>query len=120
MSTLPKASLECSDFEVNPRVQTIYEKQPAQTKSKLSAAELRDITSMPIRFGADLKFFEQITKAKRNDWSAVGYSIRVPKRFKRTLRDILRREGVHKESICPPLRETVRLFEYVVDESLKK
>lgn len=115
-----KRVCECSDFEVNPRVQTIYEKQPAQTKSKLSAAELRDITSMPIRFGADLKFFEQITKAKRNDWSAVGYSIRVPKRFKRTLRDILRREGVHKESIYPPLRETVRLFEYVVDESLKK
>ena len=115
-----KRVCECSDFEVNPRAQTIYEKQPVQTKSKLSAAELRDITSMPIRFGADLKFLEQIAKAKRNDWSAVGYSIRVPKRFKRTLRDILRQEGIHNDSIYPPLRETVRLFEHVVDESLKK
>jgi blue (type 1) copper domain protein len=115
-----KRVCECSDFEVNPRAQTIYEKQPAQTKSKLSAAELRDITSMPIRFGADLKFLEQITKAKRNDWSAVGYSIRVPKRFKRTLRDILRQEDVHTDTIYPPLRETVRLFEHVVDESLKQ
>lgn len=115
-----KRVCECSDFKVHPRAQTIYEKQPAQTKSKLFASELRDITSMPIRFGADLKFLEQIAKAKRNDWSAVGYSIRVPKRFKRTLRDILRRKGVHNDSIYPPLRETVRLFEHVVDESLKK
>lgn len=115
-----KRVCECSDFEVHPRAQTIYEKQPAQTKSKLLAAELRDITSMPIRFGSDLKFLEQIGKAKRNYWSAVGYSIRVPKRFKRTLRNILRQEGVHTDSIYPPLRETVRLFEHVVDESLKQ
>lgn len=67
-----------------------------------------------------MKFLEQITKAKRNDWSAVGYSIRVPKRFKRTLRDILRQEDVHTDTIYPPLRETVRLFEHVVDESLKQ
>ena len=115
-----KRVCECSDFEVHPRVQTIYDKQPAQTKSKLLAAELRDITSMPIRFGADLKFLEQLAKAKRNCWSAVGYSIRVPKRFKRTLRNILHQEGVHTDSIYPPLRETVLLFEHVVDVSLKK
>lgn len=115
-----KRVCECSDFEVHPRAETIDDKQPTQTTSPLSAAELRDITSMPIRFGADLKFLEQITKAKRNLWSAVGYSIRVPKRFKRTLRDILRQEGVHTDTIYPPLRETVRLFEHVVDESLKK
>lgn len=115
-----KRVCECSDFEVQPRAQTIYDKQPTQTTSPLSAAELRDITSLPIRFGADLKFLEQIAKAKRNSWSAVGYSIRVPKRFKRTLRDILRQEGVHTDTIYPPLRETVRLFEHVVDESLKQ
>ena len=115
-----KRVCECSDFEVYPRVKTIYDKQPAHTKSKLLAAELRDITSLPIRFGADLKFLEQIAKAKRNRWAAVGYSIRIPKQFKRTLRDILRQKGVHTDSIYPPLRETVRLFEHVVDESLKQ
>ena len=115
-----KRVCECSDFEVHPRAQTIYDKQPTQTTSPLSAAELRDITSLPIRFGGDLKFLEQIAKAKRNRWSAVGYSIRVPKRFKRTLRDILRQESVHTDTIYPPLRETVRLFEHVVDESLKQ
>ena len=40
--------------------------------------------------------------------------------YKRTLRDILRMEGVHTDSIYPPLRETVRLFEHVVDESFKQ
>ena len=29
-------------------------------------------------------------------------------------------KGVHTDSIYPPLRETVRLFEHVVDESLKQ
>nr|WP_314273763.1 FRG domain-containing protein [Schaalia odontolytica] len=108
------------DSETYPRAQTIYDEKYAQTKPNLPAAARRDVTSMPIRFGRDLKFFKQIATAKRNDWSAVGYSIRVPKRFKRTLRDILRRKDVHKDSIYPPLRETVRLFEHVVDESFKE
>ena len=74
---------------------------------------------MAIRFGADIKFFDKVANAKCNDWSAVGYSIRIPKEYKRTLRNILRMEDVHTDSIYPPLRETVRLFEHVVDESLK-
>lgn len=115
-----KRVCECSDFEVHPRAQTIYDEKPTLPKSHLSASELRDVTSLPIRFGGDLKFLNQIADAKRNNWSAVGYSIRIPQRFKRTLRDILGREGVDKDSIYPPLRETVRLFEHVVDESLKK
>lgn len=106
--------------EAYPRAQTIYEKQPAQTKSYLSASELRDVTSMVIRFGTELQFLDQIGEAESEDWPAVGYSIRIPGRFKRTLRNILRQEGVHTDSIYPPLRETVLLFEHVVDVSLKK
>ena len=75
---------------------------------------------MTILLDANLLSLDQIGEVKRNDWSAVGYSTRVPTRFKRTLRDILRRKGVHNDSIYPPLRETVRLFEHVVDESLKR
>ena len=106
--------------EAYPRAQTIYDEKPAQTKSYLSASELHDVTSMVIRFGTEFQFLTQIGEAEREDWPAVGYSIRIPGRFKRTLREILRLEGVHNDSIYPPLRETVRLFEHVVDESFKQ
>ena len=106
--------------EAYPRAQTIYDEKPAQTKSYLSASELHDVTSMVIRFGTEFQFLTQIGEAEREDWPAVGYSIRIPGRFKRTLREILGQEGVHKDSIYPPLRETVRLFEHVVDESFKQ
>lgn len=106
--------------EAHPRAQTIYDEKRAQTTSHLSASELRDVTSMVIRFGTELQFLAQIGEAESEVWPAVGYSIRIPGRFKRTLRDILRQEGIHEDSMYPPLRETVRLFEHVVDESLKK
>ena len=83
-----------------------------------NAQELRNVTSLTIRFGADVKDFNKVANAKCNAWSAFGCSIRIPKEYKRTLRDILRQADVHKDSIYPPLRETVRLFEHVVDESL--
>lgn len=106
--------------EAHPRAQTIYDEKPAQIKSYLSASELHDVTSMVIRFGTELQFLDQIGEAESEDWPAVGYSIRIPGRFKRTLRNILRQEGVHTDSIYPPLRDTVRLFEHVVDESFKQ
>lgn len=112
-----KKRCECSDSTVHPRSDTERE---TPIDSHLTVQELRNITSMAIRFGADIKFFDKVADAKCNDWPAVGYSIRIPKEYKRTLRDILRMEGVHTDSIYPPLRETVRLFEHVVDESFKQ
>lgn len=112
-----KKRCECSDSTVHPRSDT---KRGTPIDSHLTVQELRNITSMAIRFGADIKFFDKVASAKYNDWSAVGYSIRIPKEYKRTLRNILRMEDVHTDSIYPPLRETVRLFEHVVDESLKQ
>ena len=112
-----KKRCECSDSTVHPRSDT---KRGTPIDSHLTVQELRNITSMAIRFGADIKFFDKVANAKCNDWSAVGYSIRIPKEYKRTLRNILRMEDVHTDSIYPPLRETVRLFEHVVDESLKQ
>ena len=106
----------CSRHTVLPRNDT---EQRTPIDSPLTVQELRNITSMAIRFGADRTFFDEVAEAKCNDWSAVGYSIRVRKEHKRTLREILREKGVHTDSIYPPLRETVRLFEYVVDESFK-
>ncbi len=112
-----KKRCECSDSTVHPRSDT---KRGTPIKSYLTVQELRNITSMAIRFGADIKFFDKVADAKYNDWPAVGCSIRIPKEYKRTLRNILRMKGVHTDSIYPPLRETVRLFEHVVDESLKQ
>ena len=112
-----KKRCECSDSTVHPRSDT---KRGTPINSHLTVQELRNITSMAIRFGADIKFFDKVANAKCNDWSAVGYSIRIPREYKRTLRNILRMEDVHTDSIYPPLRETVRLFEHVVDESLKQ
>lgn len=112
-----KKRCECSDSIVHPRSDT---KRGTPIDSHLTVQELRNITSMAIRFGADIKIFDKVANAKCNDWSSVGYSIRIPKEYKRTLRNILRTEDVHTDSIYPPLRETVRLFEHVVDESLKQ
>lgn len=83
----------------------------------LTTAELREVTSLSIRFGADRNKITDLGKVRFGSWTAVGYSIKVPKRFKPELREILRNEGVHEDSIYPPLRETSRLFDYIVSES---
>ena len=115
-----KIRCECSDHKIQPRSKTVHMRRPTPISVPLKAQELRKLTSMSIRFGADMKFFGEVAKAKYNEWAAVGYSIRIPKEYKRTLRDILQLQDVHADSIYPPLRETVRLFEHVVDESFKK
>lgn len=109
-----------SDSAAHPQTETICNKEPTQTESNTSGSVLRKISSMTILLDANLLSLDQIGEVKRKDWSAVGYSIRVPKCFKRKLREILRDEGVHADSMYPPLRETVRLFEHVVDESLQQ
>lgn len=88
--------------------------------SPLTCDELRKITSLAIKFEADEAYLDRVTNTKMSALHTVGYSIRIPKEYKRRLRDILRDEDVHSDSIYPPLRETVRLFEHVVDESFKE
>lgn len=88
--------------------------------SPLTCDELRKITSLAIQFEADEAFLDRVTHTENSALRTVGYSIRIPKQYKRRLRDILRGEDVHSDSIYPPLRETVRLFEHVVDESFKE
>lgn len=88
--------------------------------SPLTYDQLRKITSLAIQFEANEAFLDRVTRTKNSTSHTAGYSIRIPKEYKRTLRDILRHEGVHSDSIYPPLRETVRLFEHVVDESFKQ
>lgn len=111
---------ECSDMTIEPRSKATYRQQKADLTSILPNPEWRIVTALTIRFETDRAFLSRIRSVKYGNWPAVGYSIRIPKRFKRTLRDILGREGLHTDSIYPPLRETVRLFEHVVDESLKQ
>ena len=111
---------ECSNITIKPRSKATYKQQKKKLTSTLNDDDWRIVTALSIRFAADRASLSHIRTAKYDKWPAVGYSIRIPKRFKRTLRDILRREDVHTDSMYPPLRETVRLFEHVVDESLKK
>lgn len=85
--------------------------------SYLLTAELRAITSLSIRFGADIKSLPDVKTATFGKWTAIGYSIRVPGAFKPYLREILRGQEVHEDSIYPPLRETSRLFEFIVSDS---
>lgn len=87
--------------------------------SPLDREELRQITSLAIRFGADRKQIKNLSRVEFRNWTAVGYSIRVPKKFKPDLREILCEEEVHTSSLYPPLRDTVLLFEHVVAESFK-
>lgn len=110
---------KCSDITIKPRSKATYKQDKENLTSTLHDREWRIVTALTIRFAEDRAFLSRIRTAKYDNWPAAGYSIRIPKRFKRTLRDILRRGGVHTDSIYPPLRETVRLFEHVVDESLK-
>ena len=109
----------CPDHNVGSRSMTSRREVGQPFKSKLTCDELRKITSLAIKFEADEAFLDRVTQTKNSTSHTAGYSIRIPREYKRTLRDILRREGVHSDSIYPPLRETVRLFEHVVDESFK-
>lgn len=110
----------CSGSIILPRSIKHLQKADRPTYYPLNIEEFRMITSLPIDFRNDRLFFHEIKELKTPQRNAAGYSIRVPKHFKRKLREILRDEGVHTDSMYPPLRETVRLFEHVVDESFKQ
>lgn len=115
-----KNRCKCSDSIILPRSIKPSQKAGRPTYYPLNTEEFRMITSLPIDFRIDRMFFHEIKALKTPQRRAAGYSIRVPKHFKRKLREILRDEGVHTDSMYPPLRETVRLFEHVVDESFKQ
>lgn len=110
----------CPDSEVIPRSEMLRIGKTRRIDPHLNTSEFRTVTSLTIQFAANRTFLNEITKERTSNWTAVGYSIRIPKEYKRTLREILHREGIHNDSIYPPLRETARLFEHVVDESLKQ
>ena len=111
---------KCTGCIILPRSIEFLQNADEPTHYPLNSEEFRMITSLPIDFRNDRIFFHEIKALKTPQSGAAGYSIRVPKHYKRKLREILRDAGVHTDSIYPPLRETVRLFEHVVDESLKK
>ena len=110
----------CLANKTSLNLETISTKHERSFSSPLDADELRIITSLPIDFSTNATFINEITNSPDRLVKTAGYSIRVPKHFKRKLREILRDEGVHTDSMYPPLRETVRLFEHVVDESFKQ
>jgi FRG domain protein len=110
---------KCSDSAISPRSMKSMQEARKPVSSLLNLNEFRMITSLPILFRKDKTFLEDLAKLREPILNSAGYSIRVPKHFKRKLREILRNIGVHTDSMYPPLRETVRLFEHVVDESLK-
>jgi FRG domain protein len=110
----------CPDRNVESQSMTSRKEVDQKFDSPLTCDELRKITSLAIQFEADEDFLDRVTHTENSTLHTAGYSIRIPKEYKRTLIDILRRDGVHKDSIYPPLRETVRLFEHVVDESFKQ
>lgn len=111
---------KCSDTEIIPRSTALTRGSAKTLDSHITHNELRKITSLPISFLADKTFLHEVTNEPTPIHRTVGYSIRIPREYKRTLKEILRREGIHSDSIYPPLRETVRLFEHVVDESFKQ
>lgn len=111
---------KCTGSIILPRSIKPLQKADEPTHYRLNTEEFHMITSLPIDFRNDRIFFHEIKALKTPQHRAAGYSIRVPKHYKRKLREILRDAGVHTDSIYPPLRETVRLFEHVVDESLKQ
>ena len=111
---------KCAGSTILPRSIKPLQKADEPTHYPLNREEFRMITSLPIDFRNDSIFFHEIKALKTPQHRAAGYSIRVPKHYKRKLREILRDKGVHTDSIYPPLRETVRLFEHVVDESFKQ
>lgn len=110
----------CPANKTSPNLETISTKHESSFSSPLDADEFRIITSLPIDFSTNETFINEITNSPDCLVETAGYSIRVPKHFKRKLREILRDEGVHTDSMYPPLRETVRLFEHVVDKSFKQ
>lgn len=84
----------------------------------LNTHELREVTSLAIRFGAKKGSITDFSDEEFKAWTALGYSIKVPKDFKSELREILKQQGVTEDSVYPPLRETNRLFKHVASEAL--
>lgn len=111
---------ECPDHNLESQSATGHKEVGQPFDSPLTGNELRKITSLPISFLTDRTFLHEVPNKPTPIHRTVGYSIRIPREYKRTLKEILRREGIHSDSIYPPLRETVRLFEHVVDESFKQ
>lgn len=90
------------------------------SRNALTAAELRQVTSLSVRFDSEKTYVSDLQKVSNNSWTAIGYSVRVPKQYKSQLLKILKEQGIDEDSMYPPLSDTRRLFGHVVDEELKK
>lgn len=90
-------------------------------ESSLSTPEFRDVTSLSIKFAARPKQLADLKKPIESErWTAIGYSIRVPREYKVAIREILSNDGLTADTLYPPLRETARLFDHIVTQSFQE
>ena len=96
---------------------------------ELKLNEIREIMSVSINFRKDGKLTKvndllQPETSPQNYEDIIGYSIRIPREFKRRILKKLEEEGICEDSLFPPLLETKRLFKETVtksfDESIKE
>lgn len=88
-------------------------------KSPLTVQEYREISSLSVYFRALKRsngkqpLFSGIRNDSRGKWSALGFSVRIPGRYKVHLRALLEDEGICRDSLYPPLSEMPRLLRAV-------
>ena len=98
----------------------------SKERRALDVEEMRKVSSLTVNFARTPKELKKLTtsrgasfnRKKSAGWTAIGYSIRVPKEYKRALREILECEGIFQDSIYPPMHKVRRLLNYVVEEAV--
>ena len=88
-----------------------------QSRNYLTISEYREVSSFLIGFKANARNFKSLHKSKFHQWTAIGYSVRIPAAFKPKLLEILKHEGIYHDSIYPPLLEISRLSKYLAEKT---
>lgn len=70
----------------------------------------RDVSTLTIYFPHESR---KARMPSRRSWSAYGWSVRIPRDWKREILEICREEGVTRDSMEPPIQEVHRLMDRV-------
>lgn len=83
----------------------------AAKKAPLTQRELREVSTLMIKFPANVEGVRKLERELKGRWTAAAMTVRVPASLKPEIREVLKGEhGIYEDSIYPPIDESSRLL----------
>lgn len=88
----------------------------AAKKAALTQKELRQVSTMMIKFPANAGDVRRLEKELKGRWTATGLTVRIPGELKPQIRESLKSDdGISADSIYPPIDESLRLLKHAAN-----